>query len=104
MERVSEQRTNLGEKVEQIFAEAGLPNITVGIWELRDNIDLNDMDPDRYTGPGGHLWQLLLIDTKSGQQVGSIGFTDKEIHSFEAESKEVTEDRIRAAVERIAKR
>ena len=36
--------------------------------------------------------------------VGSIGFTDKEIHSFEAESKEVTEDRIRAAVERIARR
>ncbi len=104
MDRVSEQRTKLGQKVEQLFTEEGLPNITVGIWELRDNIELTDMDPDRYTGPGGHLWQLILIDTKSGQQVGSIGFTDEEIQSFEAESKEVTEDRIRNSVKRIAKR
>ncbi len=90
--------------MEQLFTEEGLPNVTVGIWELRDNIELTDMYPDRYTGPDGHLWQLLLIDTKLGHQIGSIGFTDEEIHSFEAESKEVTEDRIRKAVERIAKR
>ena len=99
MNASEEHRKSIGNLAETIAQESGHPNLRAVIWDLREYIHLKELDPAKSTGPGGHVWELLLGE--SGRPVASIRFTDLEIEKCETDKKDVIEARLREAINKL---
>ncbi len=90
----------VGELAEQLAKEAGHSEIRVHKWEIWDIADTSELDPNQYTGPSGHLWQLVLEDGRI-HQFAKIGFSDREIDASKTEKKQEVVDRLREAISKL---
>ena len=94
-----ETQSRISEIVFKIAQELGKPQVRPGGWHLRTDINLREADPEHYTGPGDHVWILALMDER--EQVGSIGFTYRELRFYEVAHREAIETRIREALGKV---
>ncbi len=90
----------VGELAEQLAKEAGHSEIRVHKWEIWDIADTSELDSNQYTGPAGHLWQLVLEDGRI-RQFAKIGFSDREIDGSKTDKKQEVVDRLREAIGKL---
>ena len=48
------------ELVERLAREAGHGNVKFHSWEFCKYVDPIELDPNKYTGPAGEVWKLIL--------------------------------------------
>lgn len=89
------------ELAERLAKDAGHPDIRAHKWELWEYVDPSQLDPKHYTGPEGHLWQLLLQNEATHQVVARIGFWDEEIDDCETDKQQVVTVRLQEAISKL---
>lgn len=95
-----EYKAYIGQLAEQLAKEAGHADIRVHKWELCENVDPSELDQNKYTGPAGHLWQLVLEDQRIHQYT-NIGFSEREIDACKTNKKQAVMDRLHEAVGKL---
>ena len=90
----------VGELAEQLAKEVGHSELRVHKWEIGDVADTSELDSNQYTGPVGHLWQLVLEDGRI-HQFAKIGFSDREIYGSKTDKKQEVADRLREAISEL---
>ena len=93
-------RTFIGKRATEMARAQGL-GVTV-TWGLQE-VDLKEKDPDRYTGPGDHVWKMMLCDAESNEFLHSVSFTPREVSFCETNCKEAVDARIEEAIGKIKK-
>ena len=84
--------------------EANIQGLDVEVsWTLEDVENLDQKAPDKYTGPGGHVWKMRLWTADSHEFLHSVGFTPKEVSFCETDYEEAVDARIGEAIGKIKK-
>ena len=89
------------DQVERFAREAGHGNVRFHSWELGEYIDPSELDPNKYTGPAGEVWQLLLTEEQAREPIAGIGFTEREIDGCKTDQSEAVLTRLHDAVGKL---
>ncbi len=63
------------ELVERLAREAGHGNVKFHSWKFYEYVDPSELDPNKYTGPAGEVWKLILAEEVAPEPIASIGLT-----------------------------
>ena len=89
------------EQVERLAREAGHGNVRFHSWELCRYVDPSELDPNKYTGPAGEVWKLILAEEIAKAPIASIGLTEKEIEGCKTHQSEVVSNRLHDAIGKL---
>ena len=89
------------ELVERLAREAGHGYVRFHEWELCEYVDRSELDPNKYTGPAGQVWKLILKEESAEEPIASIGLTDKEIEGCKTHQSEVVSTRLHDAIDKL---
>ncbi len=89
------------ELVERLAREAGHGDVRFHEWELCEYVDPSELDPNKYTGPAGQVWKLILKEESAEEPIASIGLTDKEIEGCKTHQSEVVSTRLHDAIGKL---
>jgi len=89
------------EVVERLAREAGHGNVRFHEWEFCEYVDPSELDPNKYTGPAGQVWKLILKEETEEEPIASIGLTDKEIEGCKTHQSEIVSVRLHDAIGKL---
>ena len=89
------------EQVERLVREAGHGTVRFDRWELCEHVDPSVLDPNKYTGPAGEVWKLILKEELAEEPIASIGLTDKEIDGCKTHQSEAVSTRLHDAIDKL---
>ncbi len=89
------------EQVLRLAREAGHGNVEFHSWEHCEYVDPSQLDPNKYTGPGGEVWKLILKEERAEEPIASIGLTDKEIDACKTHQSEAVSARLHDAIGKL---
>jgi hypothetical protein len=89
------------QEVERLARESGHGNVRFHSWELCDYVDPSELDPNKYTGPAGEVWKLILQEETGREPIASIGLTEKEIDGCKTDQSEAVSIRLHDAVGKL---
>ena len=89
------------ERVERLAREAGHGDVRFEKWELCEYVDPSELDPNKYTGPAGEVWKLILKEELAEEPIASIGLTDKEIDGCKTHQSEAVSSRLQDAIGKL---
>ncbi len=96
-----ENKTWIIEQVERLAREAGHGNVQFHSWELCEYVDPSELDPNKYTGPGGEVWKLMLKEETAEEPIAVIGLTEKEIDGCKTHQSEAVSTRLHDAIGKL---
>ncbi len=89
------------ELVGRLAPEAGHGNVKFHSWELCAYLDPSELDPNKYTGPAGEVWKLILAEEMAQEPIASIGLTEKEIDGCKTHQSEAVSTRLHDAIGKL---
>lgn len=89
------------ELVERLAREAGHGNVKFHSWKFYEYVDPSELDPNKYTGPAGEVWKLILAEEVAQEPIASIGLTEKEIDGCKTHQSETVSTRLHDAVGKL---
>ncbi len=89
------------EVVERLAREAGHGNVIFHSWEFCKYVDPSELDPNKYTGPAGEVWKLILTEEMAREPIASIGLTEKEIDGCKTHQSEAVSTRLHDAIVKL---
>ena len=89
------------EQVERLAREAGHGDIRFHSWELCEYVDPSELDPNKYTGPAGEVWKLILTEELAQEPIAGIGLTEREIDGCKTDQSEAVSTRLHDAVSKL---
>lgn len=64
-------------------------------------LDPSELDPNKYTGPAGEVWKLILAEEMAQEPIASIGLTEKEIDGCKTHQSEAVSTRLHDAIGKL---
>ena len=64
-------------------------------------MDPSELDPNKYTGPGGEVWKLMLKEEFAEEPIAIIGLTEKEIDGCKTHQSEAVSARLHDAIGKL---
>ena len=89
------------DQVERLAREAGHGNVRFHSWELCEYVDPSELDANKYTGPAGEVWTLILTEEQAPEPIASIGLTEREIDGCKTDQSEAVSTRLHDAVGKL---
>ncbi len=89
------------EQVVRLAREAGHGNVIFHSWEFCKYVDPSELDPNKYTGPAGEVWKLILTEEMPREPIASIGLTEKEIDGCKTHQSEAVSTRLHDAIGKL---